>query len=154
VRYQFVDYDPVTHRALDDWRSESIDRFAMDNPISEEWQYYVDSDDYRAGGDAFCKVVLLDGRPVAVMIVLCGPEPVAVVNPIIVAPELAGQGIGGAVLREFAECFSAILPFCCGRIEALIDNNNIASKRAFTRAGFTLARAHPDGDSGFYEMKI
>jgi len=41
VKYLFVDYDPVLHRALDVWRSDAIARFAMDGSISEKWQYLV-----------------------------------------------------------------------------------------------------------------
>ena len=154
MKYTFVDYDPALHRALDAWRGGDITRFAMDGSISEEWQYYIDCDDYQAGIDTFCKVVLLDARPVAVMIVFCNPDYPVGINPIIVDPALAGQGIGSEILREFVGNIGAILPFHSGLIDVVIDNENIASIRAFTKAGFTLARMHPDGDAGYYERSI
>ena len=154
MKCQFVDYDPIAHRALDAWRSDAIARFAMDGPVSGEWQYYVDSGEYRAGVDAFCKVALLGSRPVAVMIVLCNPAYPVGINPIIVDPALCGQGYGGEVLREFLANVDAILPFHSDRVEVVIDNGNTASIRLFTGAGFTLARVHPDGDAGYYEKKL
>jgi len=154
VKYTFVNYDPVLHRALDAWHSEAIARFAMENGISEEWQYYLDADEYRAGVDTFCKVVLLGGTPVAVMIVFCNPDYPVGINPIIVDPALAGQRMGSEILREFIANIDAILPFHSDRIDVVIDNENIASIKAFTKAGFTLARMHPDGDVGYYEKKL
>jgi len=126
----------------------------MDNGINEEWQYYLDSDEYRAGVDTFCKVAILNDRPVAVMIVFCDPAYPVGINPIVVDPELAGQGHGSAILREFAENIDTILPFHSDRIEVVVDNENTASIRAFTKAGFRLARVHPDGDAAFYERKL
>lgn len=154
MKYRFVDYDPAAHRALDSWRGGEIARFAMDGPISEEWQYYVDSPEYRVGVDAFCKVVLLNDRPMAVMVILCHPDYPMGINPIIVEPTLCGQGYGSGILREFIENVNAILPFHSARAEVVIDNDNTASIRAFAKAGFTLARVHPDGDVGYYERKI
>ena len=154
MNYQFLDYDPAAHRALDAWQSGAIARFAMDGPISEEWQYYVDSPEYRVGVDAFCKVALLDGRPVAVMIVLCHPDYPVAFNPIIVDPALIGQGYGSEILREFFDNIDVILPSHSDRAEVVIDNNNIASIRAFAKAGFRLARVHPDGDAGYYEKRL
>jgi len=154
VKYQFVDYDPVRHRALDAWQGGDIYRFAMENGISEEWRYYLDSDEYRVGVDTFCKVALLDGRPVAVMIVFCNPDYPVGINPIVVDPARAGQGHGSAILREFVENIDAILPFHSDMFDVVIDNENIASIKAFTKAGFTLARMHPDGDAGYYERRI
>jgi len=154
VKYCFFDYAPALHSALDAWRSEAISRFAMDNGIGEEWQYYVNSKEYRAGVDTFCKVVLLGECPVAVMIVFCNPDYPVGINPIIVDPALAGQGHGGAILREFFENIDAILPFHSSRAEVVIDLENTASIRAFAKAGFTLARVHPDGDVGYYERAL
>ena len=154
MKYQFVDYDPAAYRALDTWRSETIARFAMDGSISREWQYYLDAEEYRAGVDTFCKVALLDGRPVAVMILFCNPAYPVGINPMIVDPALAGQGCGSEILREFAAHIDTILPFRSDRIEVVIDFENAASIRAFTKAGFAMARIHPDGGAAIYERKI
>jgi RimJ/RimL family protein N-acetyltransferase len=35
----------------------------------------------------------------------------------------------------------------------VIDLENTASIKAFEKAGFTLARVHPDGDVAYYEIK-
>ena len=154
VKYEFIDYDPVLHRSLDNWRSDAISRFAMDDAISEEWQYYLDADEYHAGVDAFCKAVHLSGQPVAVMIVLCNPDYPVNINPLVVAPELAGQGHGSAILREFAEHIDNILPSHSGRIEVVIDNENIAAIKAAEKAGFVFAREHPDGDMAEYKLML
>jgi len=148
--YDFVDYEPALHRALDGWRGGEIARFAMDGSIGEEWRYYLDSKEYRAGVDVFCKVALLDGRAVAVMIVFCHPDYPVGVNPIIVAPELAGQGHGSAVLREFFGNIGEILPAHSDRAEVVIDKGNVASVRVFVKAGFLPLREHPDGDVVYY----
>ena len=154
MNYRFVDYDPVQHRALDAWRGGDIHRFAMDNGISEEWQYYLDSDEYKTGADTFCKVVFLKDRPVAAMIVFCNPDYPVGINPIVVDPELTGRGIGSEILREFIANIDVILPFRSDRITVVIDNENSASIKAFTKAGFILTHMHPDGDAGYYEKAL
>ena len=154
MKYRFADYDPAAHRALDAWQGGDIARFAMENPISEEWQYYVNSDEYAVGIDTFCKAVLLHNRPVAVMIVFCHPDYPVGINPIIVDPARCGQGIGGEILREFLGNIDTLLPFHSDKIRVVFDNENIASIKAFTKAGFDLARMHPDGDAGYYERRI
>ena len=154
MKYCFVDYDPVAHRALDAWQGSDIARFAMDGSISGEWKFYVDSNDYRAGIDTFCKVVLLNDRPVAVMIVFCNPGYPVGINPIVVDPALCGRGIGSEILREFLANIDAILPFHSNLIKVVIDNENVASIRAFTKAGFTFTRMHLDGDVGYYEKAL
>ena len=154
MKYQFIDYDPQAHRALDDWQGGDIFRFAMENGIGGEWQYYIGAKEYHAGYDTFCKVVLLNDRPVAAMIVFCNPDYPVGINPIVVDPELAGQGHGSEVLREFVANINAILPFHSNLIRVVIDIENIASIKAFAKAGFTLARVHPDGDVGYYERAL
>ena len=154
VKYHFIDYDPVAHRALDSWQGGDIYRFAMENSISEEWQYYIDAEEYHAGIDTFCKVVLLNDRPVAVMIVFCNLDYPVGINPIIVDPALTGRGYGSEILCEFVANIDAILPFHSDLVDVVIDNKNIASIKAFAKAGFTLARLHPDGDAVFYEKKL
>jgi len=150
VKYEFVDYDFVRHAALDNWRSEAIFDFAMENAVSEEWQYYVDAPDYQVGVNACCKVALLDGIPIAVIIALAGPLddlrnwPV-MINPIIVDPALVGQGHGSAVIREFCAMHHWV--------QALIFNDNTAAITAFSNAGFTRVSEHPDGDCATYERK-
>ena len=154
MKYRFVDYHPEMHNVLDAWRGGDIARFAMDKGISEEWQYYIGAKEYHVGVDTFCKAVLLDGKPVAVMIVFCNLDYPVGINPIIVDPALAGQGRGSEILREFIANIGAIMPFHSDRIEVVIDNDNIASIKAFAKAGFTLARMHPDGDVGYYERAL
>ena len=154
VKYRFIDYDPAKHSALDAWQGGDIFRFAMENGIGEEWRYYIDCDEYQAGIDTFCKVVLLGDMPVAVMIVFCNLEYPVGINPIVVDPALAGQGMGSEILREFIANIDAILPFHSDMFDVVIDNENIASIKAFTKAGFSLARTHPDGDAGYYERKL
>ena len=154
MRYTFEDFDTNRHRALDAWRSDAIARFAMDGSISREWQYYLDAAEYRAGVDAFCKVALLNGSPVAVMIMFCNPDYPVGINPIIVDPALAGQGLGSEILQEFTAHIDDILPFRSDRIEVVIDLENAASIRAFARAGFNMARMHPDGDAVIYERLL
>lgn len=150
MKYEFVDYDVVHHVALDDWRSEAIFDFAMENSISEEWQYYVDAPEFQVGVNAFCKVALLDEQPIVVLIALGGPLddlqnwPV-MINPIIVNPALVGQGHGSAVICEFCAMNNWM--------QALIFNDNTAAIAAFAKAGFTRVSEHPDGDCATYERK-
>jgi len=148
MQYQFIDYDPISHRALDHWRSEAIAEFAMDSTISEEWQYYIDAPEYQVGVNAFCKVALLDNQPIAVMILLCGhPDYPANINPIIVDPARTGQSHGSAIVRQLVENMNE-------RFNVVINNDNAAAIKVFAKAGFTRVGEHPDGDVAYYERAM
>jgi hypothetical protein len=102
MKYSYIDYDPIKHKLIDDWRSDEISRFAINsNRFSDEWNYYINCDDYRVGVDCLCKVVLRDSVLIAVMIILCRNDYPVSINPIIVAPKLTGCGLGSDILCDF-----------------------------------------------------
>lgn len=67
----------------------------------------------------------------------------------VVAPEKRGQGRGAKLLKELLEN-KEILGFPIAYGEAVIFLSNVASQKAFEKAGFRYHHTHEDGDAVIY----
>ena len=61
----------------------------------------------------------------------------------------SGQGLGGKLLQELL-AGEEIIGFAIENAEAVIFPSNIASQKAFEKAGFRYHHAHEDGDAFYY----
>jgi RimJ/RimL family protein N-acetyltransferase len=155
MKYSYIDYDPIKHTLIDDWRSDEIFRFAINsNCFSDEWNYYVNCDEYSIGVDCFCKVVICNSVLIAVMIILCRDDSPVSINPIIVDPKRTGHGLGSDILRDFIANIGSLLPQHSDCIQVGICADNHRSIRAFSNAGLALTAVHPDGDYLFYRFVL
>lgn len=67
-----------------------------------------------------------------------------------VAPEKRGQGKGSKVIKELLHNAKAIIGIDIEKAEAIIYPSNIASQKAFEKAGFKYHSTHEDGDAMTY----
>ncbi len=113
-----------------------------DVSIAIPWFADPDSDDFAGGTDMLehelvradegVYVAELDGVPVAVVSTITARGPRALINPIVVAPESRGRGVGRAVLDALA----ALQEFEDHVLYADVDARNVASIRCFQAAGY------------------
>ena len=148
--YTIIPYDPQYHTdLLETWldkeaiRNTGIESAADWNADLLYWQ--------KESPDTFHAFLI--GDPVPAAAVYCFTEPDRFhIGEIIVSPARRGQGTGTSILKyllyEYAKCETAT---------AVIFPHNIASQRAFSKAGFVHTSTHPDGDAynyTFHRMTI
>ena len=75
------------------------------------------------------------------------------IQEFIVSPSYRGKGYGTAILNELLLCSNNIIGQDISFAEAVIYPDNIASQKAFQKAGFVYTNAHPDGDAWYYQYR-
>ena len=73
-----------------------------------------------------------------------------IVSEFIIRPDKRGKHIGSSVLTELLTYSKYILGSTIKDAEAVIFPDNIASQKAFEKAGFIFYSEHPDGDAWNY----
>jgi len=63
-----------------------------------------------------------------------------VISEFLICPDMRGKGFDSSILKE-------IIGTEIKTATAVIFPDNIASQKAFTKAGFALQSVHPDGDA-------
>lgn len=153
MRFIWKDYAPEKDAFVQDWLDDTAVRnTGIDDGWAEYVDYWIHEEDTVPGENFWCKVVSESAEPFAV---LAGGlwEGVFTLSEIIVNPAMRGKGYGSAVITELLENSTAILGMEITCAKAVIFPDNIASQKAFEKAGFTFESAHPDGDAWYYIWK-
>ena len=149
MQYIWHDYDPETMGFVESWLDEAAVRSTgLEDGFRDFYEYWAKEDGFAVGENYWCKVVFEEDRPFAV-IALALYEGKVTVMELVVAPEKRGQGRGSKLLRELLEN-EEILGFSIAYGEAVIFLNNVASQKAFEKAGFRYHHTHEDGDAVIY----
>ncbi|MBQ4509778.1 MAG: GNAT family N-acetyltransferase [Clostridia bacterium] len=98
----------------------------------------------------WCKVILIENEPIAVISLAKAPDNVFTIQEFIVSPKHRGKGYGSAILKELLICSNNIIGQDIIIAEAVIYPDNFASQKVFQKTGFIYAGAHPDGDALYY----
>lgn len=77
-------------------------------------------------------------------------EEIVTVSEIIVAPHYRNKGKGTEIIKELLDICRNSFGDTIKQFRAVIFPNNIASQRAFEKAGFHFESAHEDGDVWYY----
>ena len=151
MRFRYDDYEPPCSE-FESWLDSDARRFTgIDGSFREFYEYWRDDPDSKPGENYFCKLISEGGEKVAVAAFGLWDSKLTVME-VIVAPEKRGIGIGSAVLSELIGSADAICGISFDCAEACIFPDNTASKKAFTKAGFTLGRISSDGDAEYYVL--
>lgn len=149
MNFAWHDYDPRTMGYIETWLDESAVKFTgLDQGFRDFYEYWAKEDGYIPGENFWTKVVCEQGVPFAV-IAFGLHEGKIIMMEIVVAPEKRGQGRGSKLLRELLEN-EEILGFAVQKSEAVIFPGNIASQKAFERAGFWNHHTYEDGSAMLY----
>ena len=95
------------------------------------------------------KIISADAFPVGVIAVGLW-DAVFTISEFIISPDKRGEGIGSSALAEFLDKSKDIIGLNIKDANAVIFPNNIASQKAFEKAGFVFHYEHPDGDAWYY----
>ena len=101
------------------------------------------------GGKDYIKVVFEGAHFLGVVVYGIYKEIVTVAE-IIVAPYYRNKGKGSEIIKELLDICKASYGDRVKQFRAVIFPDNIASQRAFEKAGFHFESAHEDGDAWYY----
>lgn len=150
MRYIWKDYKPEKMDFVEDWLDKHAVRMTgMDDGFRSQYEYWANNGEHIVGEDYWCKVVYENENPFA-MVQLGLYEGTVTIMETIVAPENRGKGLGSGVIKELLHNGKSIIGFDIEKAEAVIFPSNIASKKAFEKAGFYFSHAHEDGDVLYY----
>ena len=99
----------------------------------------------------FSKVICREGHLLGVIALAKLPDGVFTVQEFVISPECRGKGYGTRVLKELLQRPNSIIGQEITIAEAVIFPENIASQKAFLKAGFIYTGTHPDGDALYYQ---
>lgn len=149
--YVWRDYNPQTMRYIESWLDESVIKATgLDEGFCSFYEYWSSEDGFAVGKNFWCKVAFENDKPFAV-IAICQDEHKTIIMEVLVAPEKRGRGKGSKLLKELLNC-KEIIGFTIQTSEAVIYPSNIASQKAFEKAGFKYHHIQKDacGDSISY----
>ena len=147
--FLWMDYDPVGMEFVETWLdSEAVKQTGLDDGFRPFYEYWAMEDGFLPGKNFWCKVVYDGEVPIAV-IAFCLYEDKISIMELVVRPEKRGCGYAAKLLNELLKS-NRILPFPVSKSEAVIFPGNIASQKAFEKAGYRYHSTHEDGQSVLY----
>lgn len=150
--FVWYDYNPNTMNFIENWLDESaVESTGLDEGFRAFYEYWANEDGFVVGENFWCKVVFENDKPFAV-IAFCQHEYKTIIMEVLIAPDKRGQGKGTALIKELLNN-EGIIDFTIQKCEAVIYPSNIASQKAFEKAGFQYHNNHKDenGDTKLYE---
>ena len=150
--FVWYDYNPNTMNFIENWLDESaVESTGLDEGFRAFYEYWANEDGFVVGENFWCKVVFENDKPFAV-IAFCQHEYKTIIMEVLIAPDKRGQGKGTALIKELLNN-EEIIGFTIQKCEAIIYPSNIASQKAFEKAGFQYRNNHKDenGDTKLYE---
>lgn len=151
MNYIWYDYNPKTMGFVEQWLDESaVNSTGLDEGFWAFYEYWANEDGFTVGKNFWCKVTFENNEPFGV-IAFCQHEHKIIIMEVLIAPDKRGQGKGSTLLIELLNN-EEIIGFTIQKSEAVIYPSNIASQKAFEKAGFMYRNNHKDenGDSMHY----
>lgn len=151
MRFKWIDYAEEYEDTVESWLDEEAVRLTgMDEGFQDYFQCMINDSDTKYGENFWVKVIFEKEKPIGIMAVGLW-EKSFIISEIIISSSHRGNGIGSAAIREWIDFSNSIIGVSCEKAKAVIFPNNIASQKAFEKAGFKFVSAHPDGDAWYYE---
>lgn len=150
MNFKWVDYNPDTMKYVEKWLDKkAVKMTGMDEGFRDFYEYWANEDDHIVGENYWCKVVFENETPFAVMALGLHEGNITIME-ILVAPKMRGKGKGSKMIKELLNNGKSIIGLDLHKADAVIYTSNIASQKAFTKAGFKYKSTHEDGDAMNY----
>ena len=151
MNFVWYDYNPGAMNFIENWLDESaVESTGLDDGFRAFYEYWANEDGFAVGENYWCKVTFENGKPFGV-VALCEHKRKIIIMEVLISPDERGQGKGTAIIKELLNN-EQIIGFTIQKSEAVIYPSNIASQKAFEKAGFRYSDSHNDenGDSMYY----
>ena len=151
MNFLWYDYNPDIMSFVENWLDKNaVESTGLDEGFRAFYEYWVKEDGFVAGENFWCKVAAENNKPFAV-IAFCRHEQKIIIMEVLVAPDKRGQGKGSTPLKELLDN-QEIIGCAIQNCEAVIYPSNVASQKAFEKAGFTYHNNRKDenGNSMHY----
>ena len=147
--FVWKDYASTTMEFVESWLdAETVRLTGLEDGFRDFYDYWAAEDGYCVGKNYWCKVAYEADTPVGIIAFALHEGNMSIME-ILVAPEKRGQGSGTKMLAEL-HSRPEILGFQIEKSEAVIFPDNIASQRAFEKAGFHHHHTYEDGSALIY----
>lgn len=153
MKYTWIDYNSAYKEMVDSWLDKDARRFTgCDEGFEEYYQYWANDADTKIGENFWAKIIIADAEPIGI-VTLGLWENVFTISELIIRPDRRGKQFGSSVLMELIAHSKDIMGIEIQEAKAVIFPNNIASQKAFEKAGFKFHYEHPDGDAWYYRYQ-
>ncbi len=153
MKYDWIDYTSEYKDIVDSWLDEDAKRFTgCDEGFDEYYQYWVNDSETKLGDNFWAKIIIADAAPVGI-ITFGLWDNVFTISEFIIRPDRRGKQFGSSALAELIAQSKNIIGVAIKDANAVIFPNNIASQKAFEKAGFIFYSEHPDGDAWNYRYR-
>ena len=154
MMFQWTEYSAEDAPTVDRWLdADAVAMTGLDMHWNDYWNAVLADAVNFPGCKDRCKIVRENGMAVAAVCFGCY-EGVATVSEIVVAPQLWGRGYGTRILQDLISHLKELLGEKIEKICAVIFPANVASQRAFEKAGFVFDYAHEDGTALHYVCQM
>lgn len=149
MEFIWMDYGPE----YEEWVETLFDSEAIKfTGCDEGFRSFCDYWHGELGGDHyFCKVIFKESCLLGVIALAKSSDGVFTVQEVVISPEYRGLGYGTRVLKELLQRSASVIGQEITVAEAVIFPENIASQKAFLKAGFVHTGTHPDGEVLYYQ---
>lgn len=148
MKFNWVNYSIEYKAIVDSWFDDYTRRFTAIDDSFEDYVQYWESNSDSNKGEYFLSKVITDknGIPFGVIaIALCGD--VFTISEYVIDPQKRNKGYGSSALKELLLESQRIVGKKITIANAVIFPSNVASQKAFKKAGFKYETIHPDGDA-------
>lgn len=149
INYCWRDYDPCGMAFVEAWLDEqAVAATGLDEGFRSFYEYWLKEEGFVLGENFWCKVVFEKDTPLAVA-AFCRRERTILIMELLVDPKKRGCGIGTRLLQALLgseELIGSVIE----RSEAVIFPENLASQRAFQKAGYYCHHCYEDGSALLY----
>ncbi len=153
MKYKWIDYSSEYKSLVDSWIDAEAKKFTgCDDGFDEFYKYWLNESETKLGENFWAKFIIKDDTPIGIIAIGLW-EGVFTISEFIICPNKRSKGIGTSVLLELLARAKKVLGIEIEKAQAVIFPNNIASQKAFEKAGFVFSSEHPDGDAWYYEYK-
>lgn len=133
-----VDHEKVVENLLD---FEAVRFTGCDEGFKAFYDYWKKELDENS---FWCKTIFLKEKLIAVIALAEATDGVFTIQELIVSPDCRNMGYGSAILSELLYYSSDIIGRDIHMAKAVIFSDNLASKKAFEKAGFVCVKANND----------
>ena len=151
MKFHWITYD-IEHKALvDSWLDDAARRFtAIDDSWRDYVQYWEDNSDSDKGEYFWSKVIADENEIPFGAIAVALSNDVFTISEYVIDPQKRNKGYGSSALKELLSESQYIVGKQITIANAVIFPSNVASQKAFEKAGFKYESTHPNGDAIYY----